>query len=68
MCYDENIEFNSNNQRIRCLAHIINLAAQDALKTLKGAGPNNEEEVLENNNPVEVIAKVILNYNIKLFK
>ncbi len=68
MCYDENIEFNSNNQRVRCLAHIINLAAQDALKTLKGTGPNNEEEVLENNNPVEVIAKVILNYNIKLFK
>ena len=50
------------------MAHIINLAAQDALKTLKGTGPNNEEEVLENNNPVEVIAKVILNYNIKLFK
>jgi len=61
MCFDENFEFDSDNQRVRCLAHIINLSAQDALKTLKGTGPNNEEEVLENNNSVEVIAKVILN-------
>ena len=43
-------------------------AILNIIKTLKGTGPNNEEEVLENNNPVEVIAKVILNYNIKLFK
>ena len=43
------------------MAHIINLSVQDTLKTLKGTKPNNEEEVLENNNSVEVIAKVILN-------
>lgn len=60
MCYEnENFVFDSNNQRVRCLAHIINLAAQDALKALKGTGPESEEEVLEdNNNPTEVIAKV----------
>jgi hypothetical protein len=61
MYYDENFEFDSNNQRVRCLVHIINLSAQDALKTLKGTGPNNEEEVLQNNSPVEVVAKVMLN-------
>lgn len=60
MCYEyENFVFDSNNQRVRCLAHIINLAAQDTLKALKGTGPESEEEVLEdNNNPTEVIAKV----------
>ena len=61
MCEEkENIQFDSKNQRVRCLAHIINLAAQDALKSLKGTGPDSEEEVLENlSNPEGVIAKVI---------
>lgn len=60
MCYEnENFIFDSKNQRVRCLAHIINLAAQDALKALKGIGPESEEEVLEdNNNPIGVVAKV----------
>ena len=44
---------------MRCLAHIINLAAQDALKALNGIGPENEEEVLEDDNPIETVAKVI---------
>lgn len=58
-CENENFIFDSKNQRVRCLAHIINLAAQDALKALKGTGPENEEEVLEDNhNPTEVVAKV----------
>jgi len=35
------------------------LAAQDALKALKGTGPENEEEVLRDNNPIEIVAKVI---------
>ncbi len=48
---------------MRCLAHIINLAAQDALKSLKGIGPENEEEVLNNKDPIGVIAKVKL-YNL----
>jgi flagellar basal body rod protein FlgC len=32
---DAEINFNKENQHIRCLAHIINLAAQNALKHLK---------------------------------
>jgi hypothetical protein len=60
MCIEnENFEFDSNNQRVRCLAHIINLSAQDALKTLKGTGPEHEEEVLnDNDNPLGIIEKV----------
>ena len=34
-CKDQNIEFTAHNNHIRCLAYIINLAAQDALTTLK---------------------------------
>jgi hypothetical protein len=30
----ENLEFNSKNQHIYCLAHIINLAVQEILKIL----------------------------------
>jgi len=63
MCYEDNIIFDTENQRVRCLAHIINLAAQDALKSLKGIGPENEEEVLNNKDPIGVIAKVKL-YNL----
>jgi hypothetical protein len=41
--------FDTENQRVRCLAHIINLAAQNVLKSLKEEAPNNENEILENN-------------------
>jgi hypothetical protein len=34
------------------------LAAQDTLKSLKGTGPESEEEVLNDKNPIGVIAKV----------
>lgn len=57
---DEGINFDAENQRVRCLAHIINLAAQDILKLLKEEAPNNEIEILEENNinTNGVIAKV----------
>ena len=37
----ENIEFSAANQHVRCLAHVINLAAQQILQTLN-AGANIE--------------------------
>jgi hypothetical protein len=37
----ENIEFSAENQHVRCLAHVINLAAQQILQTLN-AGANIE--------------------------
>ncbi|CAB4488750.1 unnamed protein product [Rhizophagus irregularis] len=58
MCNENNVTFDTEHQRVRCFAHIINLAAQDALKSLKGTGPDSEEEVLNNKVPVGVIAKV----------
>ena len=42
LCENENIEFKSINQRVRCLAHIINLATQDTLKILQGVGLESE--------------------------
>ncbi|PKY35674.1 hypothetical protein RhiirB3_476229 [Rhizophagus irregularis] len=57
MCNENNVTFDTEHQRVRCFAHIINLAAQDALKSLKGTGPDSEEEVLNNKVPVGVIAK-----------
>ena len=60
-CAEEDIIFDSENQHVRCLAHIINLAAQDALSSLNGTGPENEEEILNENGNDEdtnVIKKV----------
>jgi hypothetical protein len=37
----ENIEFSAENQHVWCLAHVINLAAQQILQTLN-AGANIE--------------------------
>ena len=58
---NDNITFNSEDQRVRCLAHIINLAAQEALLILKGVRPEKEENILENiknNQNMGVIEKV----------
>jgi hypothetical protein len=45
---NDNITFNSEDQCVRYLAHIINLATQEALLILKGVRPEKEENVLEN--------------------
>jgi len=58
ICTDRNIEFTPQNNHIRCLAHIINLAAQDALSTLKVKYVDNENELLNNEEMSEVIPKV----------
>jgi len=63
-CKNWNIDFTSHNNHVRCLAHIINLAAQDALSTLKVRYVNNEDELLNNDEISEVIPKVSNWYNI----
>jgi hypothetical protein len=44
------LEFDDKNQHVRCLAHVINLAAQQILITLKATAANNENELLNENN------------------
>ena len=47
-----NIKFDFTNQHIRCLAHIINLATQQVLKTFNIIASTSEDEfeLLYNNN------------------
>ncbi|EXX53407.1 hypothetical protein RirG_244200 [Rhizophagus irregularis DAOM 197198w] len=63
---EKNIEFDNVNQHVRCLAHIINLAAQEALKSLKATVNTSEDELLNqheniqnNNNQVGVVGSIL---------
>jgi len=58
ICTDRNINFTPRNNHIYCLAHIINLAAQEALSTLKVKYVENEDELLNNEEMSEVIPKI----------
>lgn len=58
---DQNIFFDVTDQRVRCLAHIINLAAKEALKKLyvSSLDEDEDDDVLEiNDNLHNVIYKV----------
>ena len=46
-CKIENIEFDKYDQHICCIAHVLNLAVQDALVILKAGKANDENELLE---------------------
>ena len=67
---EESITFDSVNQHVRYFAHIINLAAQDALGQLKGIGLENEEDILVDNNNIRmgVIEKVKIYCLINIYK
>ena len=54
---DQNINF-TKNYHIRCLAHVINLIAQNTLITLKVRYSENENEVFNQDNSNGVISKV----------
>lgn len=61
LCSNLEVNFDFKNQHVRCLAHIINLAAQDLLKNLREEAPENENEFLENIefvNNISVVSKV----------
>jgi hypothetical protein len=47
---DEDIEFNNIDQHVRCLAHIINLSAQEALKSLKIVSNISDNEFVDEDN------------------
>ena len=67
----KNIEFDNINQHIRCLAHIINLAVQVALKSLNAIANVDENEFLtENVNNIqrnENVSGILYKVNIKYF-
>ncbi|CAJ0883449.1 9889_t:CDS:10, partial [Entrophospora sp. SA101] len=46
ICYNEGINFDIDNNHVRCLAHVMNIAVQHALKSLKATAANNKDEVL----------------------
>lgn len=49
----DNIKFDHIDQHVRCLAHVINLAAQETLKSLKAISNISDNEFLDegiNNN------------------
>ena len=64
-CQNKNIDFIVANNHVRCLAHIINLGAQDALSSLKVGYVESDDEIIDNANAVtEVIPKVKIIYDL----
>ena len=61
----ENIEFDYNHQHIRCLAHVINLAAQKILIILKAIANSDEDTFLNKNNEQAVGETGGLIYKVK---
>jgi len=59
VCQERSIDFTTKNNHVRCLAHIINLAAQAALSSLKVGYMENENVLLNDTDEItEVIPKV----------
>ncbi|PKY33580.1 hypothetical protein RhiirB3_394916 [Rhizophagus irregularis] len=56
VCQERSIDFITKNNHVRCLAHIINLATQAALSSLKVEYVENENILL---NDTDEITKVI---------
>ena len=56
--HPEGIDFNPKDQWVRCLAHIINLAAQSALASLRAVVANSENDVLEETATISIVSKV----------
>ena len=57
---EKGITFNSNNQRVRCLAHIINLAAKQAIENLYVSWSDDDvlDEANDNIELISIIYKV----------
>jgi hypothetical protein len=64
-CKIKHIEFSAYHNHVRCLAHVINLAAQDALAKLKVGYVESENEMLNDSREInDVIPKVKNHYYI----
>lgn len=60
--YNKNIRFYPQNQRVRCFAHIVNLAAKQVLENL-----DDNSEIRENESFRNIINKVLIIINIILY-
>jgi len=59
----KNITFDPNNQRVRCLAHVINLAAKKAMENSNSVSYENEINFIENNDTEENLKNAIYKVN-----
>ncbi len=60
----EGIDFSVYDNHVRCLAHIINLAVQQALAALKATMISNKDEIMNHNEELNE-AQVIMKVNLK---
>ena len=54
---EKNIIFEPKDQRVRCLAHIIDLAAKKALEDLWASAPADEADIMEETEETEETEK-----------
>src|SRR3954462_622241 len=60
-CCNKNIDFTKDKNHVQCLAYVINLAIQDALRALKAE--NVEDNGINDNNVInDVISKIRIMY------
>ena len=57
--YSQNITFEPENQRVRCLAHVINLAAKKAIENLHIMSYEDEVNFIEVNDTEENLKSII---------
>lgn len=53
---EKNINFNPNNQRVRCLAHVINLAVKQAIENLYVSRSDDDDILDETDDSTELIS------------
>jgi hypothetical protein len=69
ICQDQDIDFTKKHNHIRCLAHVINLAAQDALNVLKVGYSETNDEILEDDQTeISGVIPKVRNYMLYIFE
>jgi hypothetical protein len=63
----KNITFDPNNQRVRCLAHVINLAAKKAMENSNSVSYENEMDFIENNDTEKNLKNAIYKVNYYIY-
>ena len=59
----QGVFFEPHNQRVRCLAHIINLAAKKALESLRASAFENVNEILECDDTIDNLDNITYKVN-----